>query len=216
MHEKLQDLLKLTGDEQFPDSSELHGVLCAHALKPQAQIAGVANTAASELARWLDVPTDQLATLDAALNEEHAALIDSSLAYQLYLPDDSVPLTLRTDALAAWCGGFVSGIGVYEDWLAGAPSVSAGVMNAGPSSDSAAETLADQDKELREAIADLSQIAKASLENEKSDGSGSEEEEQAYAEIVEYVRVVVQLIQNAMQPSANEQATEDKQPKVLH
>lgn len=215
MHEKLQDLLKLTGDEQFPDSSELHGVLCAHALKPQSQIkaenSAESSTAANELARWLDVSADQSVVLDAALQEEYAALIDNSLVYQLYLPDDSVSLALRTSSLAAWCGGFVSGIGVYEDWLSGAPAVASEAHTG-----SAAETLGDQDKDLREAIADLSQIAKAGLENEQSDGSGSEAEEQAYAEIVEYVRVVVQLIQNAMQGAASEHPNKDSQSKVLH
>ncbi len=214
MHEKLQDLLKLTGDQQFPDSSELHGVLCAHALKPQPPIStedGVEpSPAANELARWLDVPTEQLIMLDAALQEEHAALINNNMVYQLYLPDDSVSLALRTRSLAAWCGGFVSGIGVYEDWLSGAPAVASEVHTG-----SAADTLSDQDKDLREAIGDLSQIAKASLENERSDGSGSEAEEQAYAEIVEYVRVVVQLIQNAMQGSV-EHSDKDNQTKVLH
>lgn len=190
MHEKLQDLLKLTGDRQFPDGSELHGVLCAHALRPQTA------SSADELARWLDVPAGQHGELAAALAEEHAALTAGNMDYQLYLPGDSADLTLRTQSLAAWCGGFVSGIGVYEDWLPEAPAIA----GSGPRQSS--------DADVREALADLTQIARAGLENE----SGSEAEEQAFAELVEYVRVAVQLIQNALQQPAGQAGP----PPVLH
>ncbi len=183
MHEKLQDLLKLTGDEQFPDSSELHGVLCAHALKRQTPD----KAASDELARWLDLHGHQSNTLMDALQEEHQALLASELDYRLYLPPDSTDLSMRTQSLAAWCGGFVSGIGVYEDWLPEAPR-------------SPADAASSSDAEVREAIADLSQIAKAGLDTE----SGSQEEEQAYAEIVEYVRVAVMLIQSALEQSAEQ------------
>lgn len=190
MHEKLQDLLKLTGDRQFPDGSELHGVLCAHALRPQDA------AAAEELARWLDVAGDQSGELAAALAEEHAALTAQAMDYQLYLPGDGTDLALRTQALAAWCGGFVSGMGVYEDWLPEAPRASG--------QDAAAQSAGD----VREALADLTQIARAGMDTE----SGSEAEEQAFAEIVEYVRVAVQLIQNTLQ----QQSGSAMPPPVLH
>jgi len=190
MHEKLQDLLKLTGDQKFPDSSELHGVLCAHALKKQAPD----KAAGDELARWLDLQDQQTEVLIAALNEEHQALLAGDLSYQLYLPTDSAELSLRTQALAAWCGGFVSGIGVHEDWLPEAPQIVSGVASSG-------------DVEVREAIADLSQIARADLETQ----SGNQEEEQAFAEIVEYVRVAVLLIHSSL----NESTASQQQP-ILH
>ena len=44
--------------------------------------------------------------------------------------------------------------------------------------------------EAREAIGDLQQIARAELTVPPGEGAASEEDEQAYAEIVEYVRVV--------------------------
>ncbi len=191
MHKKLQDLLKLTGDEQFPDSSELHGVLCAHSLK----LKMADNSAADELARWLDLTNVQVNILVDALHEEHGALLSDDMDYQLYLPLDSTDLSLRTQSLAAWCGGFVSGIGVYEDWLPEAPSTTTDVANS-------------NDAEVREAIADLSQIAKAGLDNEQ----GSQEQEQAFVEIVEYVRVAVLLIQDAL----NQPAPSPAEQPVLH
>ncbi len=203
MHEKLQDLLKLTGAEKFPDSSELHGVLCAHALQLDTAGPQVAGKAADELARWLDLSADQQALLATALAEEHAALSRGGMDYQPYLPEDDVSLDLRTRALAAWCGGFVSGIGVYEDWLPEAPAADGGV--AAPDSEQASE-------QVSEAIADLSQIARAGLESE----TGNESEEQAYAEIVEYVRVAVLLIQASLRPDSDTLSSPVDAAPVLH
>lgn len=199
MHQKLQDLLKLTGDEKFPDSSELHGVLCAHALQVKQDHSAAGAQAAEELAKWLDLAGEQTDLLASALAEEHSALTRQAMDYQLYLPDDGQSLNLRTRALAAWCGGFVSGIGVYEDWLPEAPAA-------------AGNSAAKSSEQVQEAIADLSQIARAGLESE----TGSESEEQAYAEIVEYVRVAVQLIQASLQPGPADQVDTPAVPPVLH
>lgn len=177
MYEKLQFLLELTGNKAFPDSSELHGVLCAHALQAPVR----QSESATELARWLDIPSGQQNVLTAALDEAYASLLADDMSYQLYLPNDAESLMLRTDSLAAWCGGFVSGMGVYEDWL---PEVPQGMDN---------ELLKGAD-EAREAISDLSQIARADLDSQ----TGDEAEEQAYAEIMEYVRVAVQVIQRTL------------------
>ena len=182
MHEKLQLLLELSGDTQFPDSSELHGVVCAHALHtPTDQ-----TQAAAELARWLDLSVADHAVIKAALEEQHQHLMAEAMDFALLLPGDDVDLAVRTNALAAWCGGFVSGVGVYEDWL---PSKAKQVPQG------ASTAPLQQNSDALEAIADLSQIARASIEGE----TGSESDEQAYAEIVEYVRIAVQLVQKSLQ-----------------
>jgi len=86
-------------------------------------------------------------------------------------------------------------MGVYEDWL---PETPQGVDS----------ELLKGVSEAREAISDLSQIARAELEN----SAGSEAEEQAYAEIMEHVRVAVQIIQRALEDTMQEQQS----TSVLH
>jgi len=175
MHEILHSLLELSGQREFPDASELHGVLCAHAC-----VAGSADHAAGarELLRWLGLDAEQERSLQActlALQATTAKLLDPAGDFQPWLPDDARPLQDRTEALAAWAGGFVSGMGVHGD--------------------------AALHAEAQEALADLQQIARASVSaDEQADAGDGDAEalEQAYTELVEYTRVAVPLIHHAL------------------
>lgn len=84
---------------------------------------------------------------------------------QLLLPSDEIPLPERADALLAWCRGFLGGFG-----LAAPP---AGALSA----------------ESSEALEDLGRIAASEFNYD-----GSEEDEDALAEIVEFVAMVPMLI----------------------
>ena len=192
MHEILHSLLELSGQQGFPDASELHGLLCAHACVPASADHAAA---ARELLRWLGVAGehDQLLQIcGEALQATTAQLLDPASDFQPLLPDDARDLPSRTEALAAWAGGFVSGMGVHGD--------------------------AALHTEAQEALADLQQIARASVcAGEQADaGDGddvgdAEALEQAYTELVEYTRVAVPLIHHALllqAPSAP--------PVVLH
>jgi yecA family protein len=95
-------------------------------------------------------------------------LDDSELGYHLWLPEDNDPLEERTLALAQWCAGFLLGV------------ASGGEIN----------TLSE---EAREAVEDLQQIARAQI-SDPDDVAESEEDEQAFAEIVEYVRIVALMM----------------------
>ena len=77
----------------------------------------------------------------------------------------------RALALSQWCQGFLYGFGT------GGPC-------------RASELTA----EVEEVLRDLTHISQASVDT----GADAEEEEQAYAEIVEYVRVGVQLIHDEL------------------
>ena len=92
-------------------------------------------------------------------------LHDEEMGFELWLPSDDDSLEVRTIALAQWCSGFLAGLG------------SGGQLDA----------LSD---EAREAIDDLQQIARAELSAPQDGVAESEEDESAYAEIVEYVRIV--------------------------
>jgi yecA family protein len=85
--------------------------------------------------------------------------------FQLLLPNDDAPLAERADALVEWCRGFLGGFGL-----------------AAP----AADALSD---EAAEALEDIGRIAASDL-----DYDGSEADEDALAEIVEFVRVAALLL----------------------
>jgi uncharacterized protein YgfB (UPF0149 family) len=96
-----------------------------------------------------------------------------SLDFQLLLPDDESPLALRTAELAGWCQGFLYGLGLGG--LRGDVELPATIS---------------------EVMRDFYEIANTSFDYESVD----EEDEEAYMEIVEYVRVSVLLLHDEMQP----------------
>lgn len=102
--------------------------------------------------------------LRAIATDTAAELTRSDCGFQLLLPDDGQPLAQRVTALAAWCQGFLAGLG-----------------QAGAARSLSAETSA--------ALGDLAAIGCADTELE-----GLEDEERDYAELVEYVRAAALLI----------------------
>ncbi len=95
-------------------------------------------------------------------------LSDPALRFQLLLPSDEVGLIQRVEALGSWCQGFVTGL-----------------VLAGVNFDELEDT-----EEIKEILHDLMQIGTVDDEILNHD----EEDEVAYTEIVEYVRMAVILI----------------------
>ena len=156
-------------------AAESHGTLCG------ALCAGV-----DEDGGWLEHILDQAGGDEAARREcrrelsglcdaTRALLMAGALEFAPLLPDDETGLAERTAALGEWCQGFLFGMG-----LAG--------------SDLALDGMAE---EAGEVLRDIGQIAQAGFEGEAGD---TEEDEVAYTEIVEYVRVGVQLLYEELQP----------------
>lgn len=175
----------LEGLSSSVPAAESHGCLC-----------GALCTASHyPIERWLDeiVPEDD--ALDAAAGEEREpqqplrllfadtlqALRGDAMELELLLPDDDTSLESRAVALSQWCQGFLYGFGTGEGAGTGKR-----------------EWPANVDEILR----DLTHIGRATVEL----GEGSEEEEEAYAEVVEYVRVGVQLIHDEL-AAARERAS---------
>ncbi|HKK06763.1 MAG TPA: UPF0149 family protein [Gammaproteobacteria bacterium] len=101
-------------------------------------------------------------------------LVDPTLDFQLVLPDDGTGIAERTHALGEWCQGFLGGL--------------------------AESGLRDFDGlpgELPEITHDLVEIAQAG----RFEVQGDEEDEAAYAELVEYVRMAVLLMLEELQPN---------------
>lgn len=157
------------GSLDAAELAECHGLLCGLVCRESSLSA---RDYLQQLAA-LRLVVDPAQALHAALAEAWASTVaqfeDEDMGFALWLPDDEEPLEERTIALARWCAGFLAGLG------------SGGQL----------EGLSD---EAREAIGDLQEIARAELSAEAGDRRQSEEDEGAYAEIVEYVRVVALLM----------------------
>jgi uncharacterized protein YgfB (UPF0149 family) len=112
---------------------------------------------------------------------------DIEADFELMLPDDDEPLEMRIEALGAWCQGFVYGLavgGIKED-----------------------TELPEDSKEL---ITDILEISRAGYvaDNEAelaTDEGNSEEDEVAFMEVSEYVRMGVLLIYEELQPLQSSQ-----------
>jgi uncharacterized protein YgfB (UPF0149 family) len=151
-------------------AAEGHGCLCG----------ALCTSPDYSLARWLEelVAADEEAgeiPPDDALRllfvDTQRALRGDEMEFEPLLPDDDEPLERRAVALSQWCQGFLYGFGT------GKPTRSE-----------------DLNGQVNEVLRDLSHIAAASVDV----GAAGEDEEEAYAEVVEYLRVGVQLVHDEL------------------
>jgi uncharacterized protein YgfB (UPF0149 family) len=160
---------------------ELHGGICG------ALCAGGPVAAA----RWLDEAladdaADGVADAGASaalreplqdlLRTSWQALQEAELALELLLPDDDSPLDEQAAALAAWCQGFLAGLGRSAPELG---RVDPGKPRAEPGP-------------LEEIMTDFAEISRAGITDE--DAADPTQAEFALAEVQEYVRVSVQIV----------------------
>ena len=162
-------------DQSLDRTAEVHGMLCG--------LLCVDETLSME--QWLE-QIDQADAQQALRNSlirlfdaTVAELNDEELGFTLLLPSDHTRLWVRTESLARWCQGFLSGLGLGG--LSGR-----------------------QTPDVQEFILDLSRIAQVKFDD------ASEENESAYAEIVEYIRVGVMLLKQTLRP------TRSIHPAALH
>jgi hypothetical protein len=156
-------------------AAEAHGILCAMLIDNAA------------LPLWLgqileDLPeegdalaAEKLALLEQLFEDTREQLNHEELGFTLLLPGESTEFGVRLQGLAAWCQGFVYGIGV------------SGLADG--------ERL---DDEARECLSDLLEISKLGDDEESSD-----EAEMQFAEIAEHVRVVTLLLNESLNPLAS-------------
>ncbi|MDZ3822493.1 MAG: UPF0149 family protein [Pseudoxanthomonas sp.] len=152
--------------------AELHGGLCGFLCAGGQPHPG----------HWLDqlcldstaLEASSRPTLEALRAATQTLLDDPDLRFSPLLPGDEVAMADRVVALAAWCAGFIGGFGL------------AGAVEAGRLSE-----------EGRDALRDLDRIAHFGYE-----AGEAEEDENAFAEIVEYVRMAVMLLRQESGPAA--------------
>lgn len=113
--------------------------------------------------------TECEAMLVALFEATYRQLAERLSEFEPLLPDDHDSTAIKATALARWCEGFLHGLVSADQGVALRERI-------------AAEPLAD-------IVKDMLQIARASAD----DDDNAESDEQAYTELVEYVRVATQL-----------------------
>jgi hypothetical protein len=150
-------------------AAESHGCLCG----------ALCTTQQYPLDRWLEeiIPDGEEAAegerraLDLLFADTLNALRGDQMEFEPLLPDDEAPLEQRAAALSQWCQGFLYGFG------------SGGRVKA-----------QELPPNVEEILRDLTHIGRATVDV----GENGEEEEEAYAEVLEYVRAGVQLIHDEL------------------
>jgi uncharacterized protein YgfB (UPF0149 family) len=161
----------LAGAGGLADAAEAHGSLCG----------ALCSVSPYKMQDWVN----EILPDGAAISDESAAVIElvftatatsfgeQGMEFEPLLPDDEQPLNGRANALALWCTGFLYGLG------------------AGHISD--LEALSG---DVGEIVRDFTEISRATGD----DAEGDESNEQAYAELVEFIRVAAQVVFEELLP----------------
>jgi len=183
---ELDRLLRAVG--AGPAASEAHGDFCGR----------VCLSGAAAIRLWQKELLADAAAADVLAHECRRALgqlaastlLDleaGDLRFNLMLPSDDEPLQQRTTALADWCQGFMHG------------------LVAGGGADMSLQADALETSLISEILDDFSEITRATIADD------SEDSEQAFFELAEYVRVSAQLVYDetaALRTSAGSTAQE--------
>ncbi len=182
------DELLITADSTL-GASESHGTLCG-------MLCAQGSTEASQ---WMLHVLGEQDESSAALRDVGERLLkihqlsveqmnDNNIEFELMLPDDDDDLEDRVEALGTWCQGFVYGLalgGIKED-----------------------AELPDSSKELIQDILEISRagyVADEEAEIAVAEENANEEDEVAFMEVSEYVRVGILLVYEELQPLQSSQ-----------
>jgi uncharacterized protein len=161
----------LAGAGSLADAAEAHGCLCG----------ALCSTSPYRMQDWVN----EVLPDGKALSEESAAVLERVFAattasfgaqgmeFEPLLPDDEEPLNGRANALGLWCTGFLYGLGAGH------------ISNP--------EALPG---DVGEIVRDFSEISRATGD----DASSDESNEQAYVELVEFIRVGAQVVFEELLP----------------
>jgi uncharacterized protein len=153
------------------DAAEAHGSLCG----------ALCSVSPYRMQDWVN----EILPDGAVLSDESAAMLErvftatatafgeQGMEFEPLLPDEEQPLNGRANALALWCTGFLYGLGT------------------GSISD-----LEALNGDVGEIVRDFTEISRATGDDAESDESN----EQAYAELVEFIRVAAQVVFEELMP----------------
>ena len=161
----------LSGQRSLTDAAEAHGTLAGC-------LCAVADYGFQDWLREIlpegRADAEAADTLYGLFTATGAALEQTDMEFEPLLPNDAEPLEARTAALAQWCQGFLYGLG------SGSIPDASGLPG-----------------DVGEIVRDLTEITRAGVDEEQ----GEESNEGAYAELVEFVRVGVQLLFEELAPA---------------
>jgi len=167
----------LRGARALQEAAEAHGILAG----------ALCSSRDYGLIEWLGeiLPDDapdtealQSPVLQNIYSSMVRTLVGSDADFEPLLPDDDAPLAERADALSHWCQGFLYGLGSGTTPDPGNVSIEAG-----------------------EIIRDFTEITHVGVDADEQ----NEENEVAFAEVVEFVRVGVQLLFVELAPARGEE-----------
>jgi len=166
----------LLGIDAMMGAAEAHGALCGIlCARGSIDLSDWVGQVLGDQAQGSNMLQDVVQQLSDLHQTTLAQLNDSMVEFDLLLPDDNDDLSERVAALASWCQGYVYGL--------------------------AAGGLTEESKlpeDSRELLGDIIEISRADLDDENM--SKTEENEAAFMEISEYVRMGVLLINEELQP----------------
>lgn len=151
-------------------AAEIHGMLTGL----------ISSSAPTKEREWLAAMADlanegqkfsdaMINTLEVLQQQTASDLASPELDFQLILPSDDEPLVERLSALTEWTQCFLVGFGINQ------------------------QNLAKASDDLKEAIEDLAEIARLS-----ADVAANEDDERAYYEVSEYVRITAIMCFNEL------------------
>jgi uncharacterized protein YgfB (UPF0149 family) len=150
------------------EPSEIHGEFCGLVcVMGQDAVASWPAAALADASSPSDDARGSLRDLAAA---SWASLDSGDMSFELLLPSDAESLERRAESLGLWCQGFMHGVGA--------------------SGRSGAKTALADHEVIKDIIGDFSEITRAAFADDETE----EEGEAAFIELVEYVRVSVQLV----------------------
>jgi yecA family protein len=167
-HDELDALLKGCGSSW--NAGQAHGLLCSRVSLAGADgasrwIAQVLGDATSDLAQRAECEE----MLDALCATTWQQLVERQSEFSLLLPDDNDPASVRTEVIAQWCEGYLHGLVAEKH------------------SEDLKKRLAEEP--LADIIKDMLEITRATVGDDADDNNIDND----LAELVEYLRVAVQL-----------------------
>ena len=189
----------------YPDISQLEGLLfdvdaAMSAIESHGALCGMLCAQGStDAAQWMlqvlgehEESTKALQQAGKILLQIHQLSVEqmnnSDVEFELMLPDDDEPLESRVEALGTWCQGFVYGLavgGVKED-----------------------TELPEDSQELISDILEISRAGYAADDEAELNAiveDDDEDDEVAFMEVTEYVRMGTLLIYEELQPLQSSQ-----------
>jgi yecA family protein len=167
-HDELDALLKGCGSSW--NAGQAHGLLCSRVSLAGADgasrwIAQVLGDATSDVAQRAECEE----MLDALCATTWQQLVERQSEFSLLLPDDNDPASVRTEVIAQWCEGYLHGLVAEKH------------------SEDLKKRLAEEP--LADIIKDMLEITRATVGDDADDNNIDND----LAELVEYLRVAVQL-----------------------